>query len=132
VRVLVVGIVCMAVGFGAGWAVFERPWKGDDEPQTFTVESIERVSGKALAPRARHVTCDTVQGPFYSCRVLTAVNRGADYEVTVARNERCLLATRDDPSTEEDLLDNLQPDAFERDPALPPEFRAWLTDRSDC
>jgi hypothetical protein len=132
VRLLVVATVCLAIGFGAGWTVFARPWEADDEPDRFTLESVEHRARIALGRRIRDVSCESAHGPFYSCRAYSAVNTGADYELTVAHSGRCLTATRDDPSTEDELLDNLDPDAFERDPALPVQFRAWLTTRADC
>src|SRR4051812_13447180 len=65
----------MAVGFGAGWAVFERPWESDPKPPTrFTAASIEGVTGSVLAPRVRDVSCSRVHGPFYSCRAYTSAN----------------------------------------------------------
>jgi hypothetical protein len=132
VRVLVVGMMGAALGFGAGWAVFERPWEA--EPATFTPESVERASAAALGSRVRYVNCGSPTGPFYECRAYTSADTGADYRITVTNNGRCMSGTRDDPSRREELLSRLDEDsdAFEHESTMPAGFPAWLSDRSDC
>src|SRR4051812_1839675 len=80
----------MAVGFAAGWGVFERPW--ESKPKPATAASIQDATARALGPRVRDVSCEAAHGRFYSCVVYTSEDGGASYAITVASDGRCLHA----------------------------------------
>jgi hypothetical protein len=133
-RVVLVAPLCLAIGFGAGWAVFEQPWTSEEQ---FNEASMERVMNKSVRG-AKDVDCTPDHGPFYSCVVYSSVNGGQVYTAEASRNGRCFMAKATPSSGEEDdpwaaVLEaqDEDPYEFQTDPDLPTTFAGWF-DRSDC
>jgi hypothetical protein len=93
--VALLAVLCLAVGFGAGWAVFKKPWQSNTATDYSSVTSIEDNSAKAVKHGVLDVSCQEDHGPFYTCTACTDRNAGRGYDVTVRPSGRCLTADVD-------------------------------------
>jgi hypothetical protein len=68
-RLILVAIVCLAVGFGAGWVVFEKLWQSNAGIDYTSITTIEDRSAQAIKHGVLEVSCQEDHGPFTPVRL---------------------------------------------------------------
>jgi hypothetical protein len=99
-RALMLAVVCLAVGFGAGWGVFETPWQsGPQKPTGLNARSIQIAVIKQSGGRYATAVCRQRQYPTskWDCRMTIEGGRFLQAQtVTVGRYGRLAFT---EPST---------------------------------
>jgi hypothetical protein len=87
-RLIVVAVLCLALGFGAGYAVFEKPWQDGGHLDKAWIENLTLHSN----PRFKDSTCVHAHGPFYTCLLYSGQDSARYYGVTVTPDGHCFIA----------------------------------------
>jgi hypothetical protein len=125
IRAALAAIVCVAVGFGAGYLAFGRD-SDDASASTFNRKSLK------TSPMFKDARCSREHGPFWSCRVYSRADTGRDYDVEIAGNGRCFHASAAKYGGRVAPFFMADSEGFSQDNDLPTAIYGWLVTKSDC